>query len=223
MITACLVSWRRKYHVPTICDHLLRFPEISEIIIWQNESDMNMPELPPGVQVINCDANEYVFGRFLAAEVANNETVFFQDDDLLVNNFPALLGKFKENDEEVIIANLAQDKSSRHWSQWQSARPPWVEVGFGSIAPRWAIEVLGKWPHSHELLQRKADKIFTIMNDWQAVRAGPSDITRLFYRGKESGRDRNSLWLREDHKPLNREAVRLATEWREEFYGKGCG
>jgi hypothetical protein len=40
-------------------------------------------------------------------------------------------------------------------------------------------------------------------------------LTRLYHNGQESGRDRNALWLRKDHRPLNKQAVRLALEWKE--------
>lgn len=214
MITACLVSWRRTYHLREICENLLSFPEITEILIFQNESPEGFPELPKGVEVMHSDKNMFVLGRYFAASLAVNQTVFFQDDDLLVNNIPELLERFEANGRTKVVANLADDKSSKHWTWWQVHSPEWVEVGFGAIASKAMVKKLGFWPFEVELLRRKADKIFTIINEWEAVYAGPETISRLFRMGKESGRDGNSLSIREDHERLTGEAVKLALEWK---------
>jgi hypothetical protein len=216
-ITACLLSWRRKYHLPEICHHLLSVPEIGDVLVWQNESDGVLECLPDGVRVIHCPSNQYVYGRFLASLDASTDAVFFQDDDLLVKNIPGLSRRYVELGGETIVANLAQDRSSRHWSLWQSKRPPWIELGFGSIVPVKAVHILREWPYDRELLKRKADKIVTVLNPWEAVRAGEAEITRLFYKGKESGRDANSLWLRSDHKPLNNEVIPLTLKWKSQI------
>jgi len=220
-----LVSWRRKFHLPEICENLLAQEDIAEIIIFQNESDGTMPDLPDGVEVIHSEKNEGVSGRFLAASVANNEHVYFQDDDLLVHNVAKLVDLYEHNQDDVIVANLADDNhringkqaGSNHWNHWRHKKPPWVELGFGSVAPKKFIDILPKWPYDSELLRRKADKIFSVYHEWTATRAGRNDLTRLLHHGKESGRDKNALWLRKDHRELTNEAVRLTQEWKRQI------
>jgi len=219
-LSACLLSWRRKYHIPEICECLLDQYDFHEVIVYQNASDGSMPPLPDCVRVIHQEDNDYVMGRFRAAYMADSDAVFFQDDDLLVHNIQELVDIYLENEESKIIANLADDSNSRHWRVWQRQKNPWVELGFGSIAPRRFVDnTFDGWPHGEELLLRKADKVFSIMNPWQEVRADKTRITRLYHNGRESGRDKNSLWLRGDHKPLNNKIIRLCLEWKKEKLG----
>lgn len=184
-------------------------PHVAEIIVWANEFPLT--EELPGVRVIHSPENQCTLGRFLAAREARYPVCFTQDDDLCVGNIPALLAAYHRRPQ--IVANLADDRSSRHWRWWQVHSPPWVELGFGSVFPRdWALRLDG-WPYDLGLLQRKADKVFTVTNPWTALRAGPEDITRLYHDGQESGRDGNALSNRPDHKPLTNRAVALAQEW----------
>lgn len=177
-----------------------------------------MNEFPPtpeieatGARIIYSPTNQVTLGRFLAAQQARYPICFTQDDDLLAHNIPALLAAYDR--EPQIVANLASDKSSRHWEWWAVNKPPWVELGFGSVFPRdWAFR-LNDWPYDAELLRRKADKVFSVIHPWRAIRAGPGDITRLHHAGKESGRDEHALSNRPDHQALTKEAVRLAQEW----------
>jgi hypothetical protein len=207
-VSAVLLAWRRHFHLRAIVDNLRRFPQVREVLIFANE--FRPPDVP-GATIIFSPENQVTYGRFIGARHAQCECVFVQDDDLLVHNLPALLAAYSR--EPQIVANLADDRSSRHWSWWQARRPPWVELGFGSVFPRdWAMK-LDDWPYDRSLLRRKADKVFSIVQPWQAMRAGPEDITRLFHEGKESGRDANALSNRVDHQTLTDQAVDLAKEW----------
>lgn len=210
-VSACLLSWRRPWHLPEIVESLRS--HVDEIIVWANEFPLK--EQLPGVRVIHSPENQCTLGRFLAAREARFSICYTQDDDLLVRNIPALLAAFHR--EQKIVANLADDRSSRHWAWWQVHHPPWVELGFGSVFPRDLALRLADWPHDPELLRRKADKVFSVIHPWQAIRAGADDITRLFHDGKESGRDANALSNRADHKRLTEEAVRLAQTWRSQL------
>lgn len=206
-VSACLLSWRRQHHLPEIVESLR--PHVAEIIVWANEFPIT--EELPGVRVIHSPENQCTLGRFLAAREARFPICFTQDDDLCVRNIPALLEAYHRRPQ--IVANLADDRSSRHWTWWQVHRLPWVELGFGSVFPRdWAWR-LADWPHEHALLQRKADKVFSVIHPWTAIRAGADEITRLFHEGRESGRDANALSLRADHKVLTDQAVALANQW----------
>lgn len=217
-VTAVLLSWRRQFHIPEIARQLLQFPQISELIVWQNEHPPSpaVAELEredSHVRVLHSPSNQCTLGRFLAAEQASNPAVFVQDDDLLVHNLPALLEEYERFGGAKIVANLADDRSSRHWWWWQVHRPAWVELGFGSIFPREFALSLRNWPYDAEVLRRKADKIFSVLHPWHAVHAGPQEISRLQHEGQESGRDANALSRRDDHKRLTDQAVWLTREW----------
>lgn len=216
-ISAVLLCYRRPYHFPEILENLARFSEVREAIIYQNGPES--PEMPDGDvpflhRVIVASENQCTLGRFLAAQEARYETILTHDDDLMVKNLPELIEEYERHGRRKIVANLADDASSRHWNWWQANRPLHVELGFGSLFPRgWAASIDG-WPYDRELLRRKADKIFTSIHPWTAIRAGSNAITRLYHNGRESGWDEHSLWLRRDHKQLTNDAVRLALEWK---------
>lgn len=206
--TACLLSWKRQYHLPAIIESLRSVPEIDEILIFSNEFKIQQDF--PGVRVIHSPENMYVYGRFLAAAEAKNSICYTQDDDLIAHNISELITRHYLSGS--IVANLADDKSSRHWSHWMAKRPPWVELGFGSVFCRDMVDVLGEWPYDRELLLRKADKVISVMHPWECVQV--TNLTRLRHKGKESGFDRNALSRRDDHKRKTKEAVRLAQEWK---------
>jgi hypothetical protein len=209
--TACLLSWRRPYHIPTIAESLRRFPEIDEILCWCNEYEPT-PEIEASCdRVIHSPENLYVYGRYAAAKEARNSICYTADDDLVAHNVSELIAKHYLTGK--ITANLADDSSSQHWTIWQHRNRPWVEMGFGSVFCREQAAILDEWPYDRNLLLRKSDKVVSLMNDWEAVRV--TDLTRLRHNGQESGRDKNALWLRKDHRPLNKQAVRLALEWKE--------
>lgn len=213
-VTACLVSWKRQYHLPEIVEEIRKCPDISEIIVWQNEVPLLESTVSLPCRTIYSPENRGVYGRFLAAQQAKNDLIFVQDDDLLVHNISELLGEFQNRVKFDSLSNLADDQSSKHWQWWQVHKPPYVELGFGSILKKSAALKLRHWPHGPECLNRKADKIFTVMNNWDAIRADSSCLTRLKHNGIESGWDENALWLRTDHKKLTERAVLLAQQWK---------
>lgn len=208
--TACLLSYRRPYHIPVIAESLRAVAEIDEIVCWCNV-DEPTPEIEACCdRVFHSETNRYVYGRYLAAREARNQICVTIDDDVIADNFSELISRHYLSGN--IVANLADDRSSRHWTVWQRRDRPWVEMGFGSAFCRDMVHVLEEWPYDANIRDRKADKILSIMYPWEAVRK--TNLTRLYHEGRESGRDENALWLRRDHKRLTVEAVRLAQEWK---------
>ena len=199
--------------------NLRNFPEIDEIIVFQNEFSPTEEVVNlDGVRVICSGENKYTLGRFLAAKEAKNSWIYTQDDDLLVHNVGKLI---HEGDPNTITANLADDASSKHWNWWQTHDMSHIELGFGSIFHKDMIDIIFEWPHGASTLKRKADKVFSVMNPWEAVYAGKDDLTRLHHDGVESGRDCNSLSLRADHDALTEIAVSLSRKWKKKL-AKGC-
>jgi hypothetical protein len=210
-LSAILLNWKRPFHIPVIVESLRQQPEIDEVLLWNNGDALTLEVENCCDRTINSPENECVLGRVLAARYATNETLFFQDDDLIVHNIPELVETFLDTGR--IAANMPDDRSSKHWTMHQLRRNPWVELGFGSVVAKdRALSVLD-WPYDRELLRRKADKVMTVLNPFTPVYAGGGRIERLMHNGKESGRDENALYLRPDHKALTAEAVRLTQEW----------
>lgn len=81
-VSAILLSYRREPNVRRIISILRRHPAIDEIIVWNNNRDV--PFVEPGVKVINSAENFLCIARYAAALLARNDTIYFQDDDILV-------------------------------------------------------------------------------------------------------------------------------------------
>ncbi len=216
-VSAVLLNWRRQYHLKEICTHLTSFEQINEVIIVNNGSisphDRSILRTWRIVRIMESGCNLCTLGRFYGATDAKYKTVLVADDDLLVYNIPALLNAY---DGTRIVANLADDASSKHFQFWERDPKPYVELGFGSIFPRkWARQYLGmEWTDDQELRKRKSDKAFTCLFPWTYMRAGPEDITRLHHEGRESGKDSNALYKRTDHAEWTRRAVAAALQYK---------
>jgi hypothetical protein len=82
MISAILLSWKRSHNLPRIVDELARVPGISEILLWNNNPDIQLRL--PKVTVIQSGRNFGCLARYCLVPLAANDTIWFQDDDLLV-------------------------------------------------------------------------------------------------------------------------------------------
>ena len=198
-ITAILLSWKRPWNLPEIIQSLHVYDFIKEIIVWNNGDRLKLD----GAKVINSPVNVYTYGRFLAAQHARHETIYTQDDDVIVHNVEALLWRFMGH-QECITAGL----SGGHYAA-EAGRTPWLQIGWGAFWLKdWACQ-LDKYISEYgedEVLYRKADRIFTALHGKHDPT--PGSFTRLKNpNGKPSDRDPNSLWLKSDHRQLTMEAM----------------
>jgi len=180
------------------------------VVVWDNSGKLELES----ARVIHSDRNRFTYGRFLAAKQAKYDVVFTQDDDLIVEQIARLYAGFLERSGEIFVG-LPDDFSSHHYKGYTRRNRPWVELGFGSFFMRSWVPVLDRWIRRYgegELLEKKADKIFTILHGkFSAVLANPQ---RLFHDGLESGRDANAIYKQKWHRPLNEEAIRKALDVR---------
>jgi hypothetical protein len=163
------------------------------------------------------DENVGTLGRFYAASHARNETIYTQDDDIIVNQVPELLAKF-ELHRSKITAGLAP----RHLELEVSRnKEPWLAIGWGSVHLKSWFDCIAPWIERYgidDLLKSKFDRIYTTMfgehdpirGDFERLR-GPD--------GKDSDRDSSALWKQPDHYEKRNEAVRLALGLKQEA---GC-
>lgn len=203
-----------------ITEHLRTKPYISEILVWDNRTCRGgkVPQMPL-TRVLNTDGNQVTYGRFLAAEQAANDAIFFQDDDLICTDIDKIYEKWQE-DPSKIVAGLPSDESSRHFDVWERSRiagkqKPYLDMGFGAFFHADKLPTLHIWIARYGvtyLLYRKADKIFTVLNR-RCCEAIPIQIERLKHPdGTECGRDKHALSLQPDHEELTNEAVTKALE-----------
>ena len=204
-----LLNWRRPYNLAPIVKSLAKHEFIGEIIIWDNSG--MLAETPPA-RIIRSPQNIGVLGRFWAARDALYGTIYTQDDDYTVSGIPALYERFGTH-RGRITAGL----SGGHFKA-EANRRPWLQLGWGSFFLREWVSVLDQWILKYgedDLLQRKADRIFSILFGRHDPMRGR--FTRL--RGPDgtvSDRDANSLWHRGDHSVLTKRAAQLALELKHE-------
>ncbi len=99
--SAVLLSWKRPYNLPRILTSLKEIPYISEILLWNNNPEVQLKF--DGVTTINSEKNFFCFPRYLVATLAQNENLWFQDDDLEISReqFIMLAREYKKDPSRV--------------------------------------------------------------------------------------------------------------------------
>ena len=82
-VSAILLSWRRVENLNRIVADLRRWKRVNEIIIWNNNSDRTLSY--QDTTVINAPRNFGSLARYCVVPLAINDTIWFQDDDIFVN------------------------------------------------------------------------------------------------------------------------------------------
>ncbi len=206
-VTACLLSWKRRPNIQPIVESLLPFEWIDEILIWDNDHEGHPIPIQVGsfgnksFSVIQTDENEGTWGRYLAAKIARNKTIFCQDDDYLIGNQQAIYDAFVEAGGNTIVNALDE---GHFRNDMTTARHL---VGWGTIFPKSAIECFGKWIADRgedALLKSKADRIFPILCDleWKHVRADETPLDGV--------QGSMALYREKDHWTKTQEAIREA-------------
>ena len=81
--SAILLSWRRAVNVERIVADLRSWKRIGEIIVWNNDHDRKLTL--PDATVINSGRNFGSLARYGLVPMAAHDTIWFQDDDMLIN------------------------------------------------------------------------------------------------------------------------------------------
>jgi hypothetical protein len=98
-VSAILLSWRRAANVGQIVADLQKWSRIGEILVWNNDHDRVL--MVPGATVINAGRNFGSLARYGLVPLASNDTIWFQDDDMFIN----------EEQFEMVFAAYARDPS----------------------------------------------------------------------------------------------------------------
>ncbi len=118
-----------------------------QVLIWDNSK-----------QILDPCRDRKVYGRYLCAQWADNDTVYVQDDDCLIN--VGLLCDLYEPGE--LLCNV----KSHHAKVYKERYPGISLVGWGAIYPKSMIDFspyLAKYPED-ELFDRECDRVFTWLN-----------------------------------------------------------
>ncbi len=141
MITAVLIKYKRIKELDEIIEYIKQFPEINEIIIRDNTID-----------------NIFTYGRYVEAKKAQNNIIYTQDDDCIVEHIPELIKNF----DGTHLVNTLREGHSKE-KQYQGAE---TLVGWGAIFKKEWISVFDDYIKKHGedyLLYRGGDRIFTTL------------------------------------------------------------
>jgi hypothetical protein len=189
-----------------IVDSLLRHPFIAEILVWNNNPAVTLQLRGDRVRVIDAPENELCYGRFLCAAQARHETIYFQDDDVIVENVPALYEAYCQDDSRIVHA-----LASQHLRQKKRYAYPTAHVallGWGAFAQKRWLAPLERYVSAQGadfLFKREADKFFTLLQGRQhrALRAQLKHLPGGYTDGV-------ALYRERDHERLKAMAVRRA-------------
>lgn len=212
-VTAVLLNWKRPWNLPRIVDLFASVPEINQVIVYDN-SGLLGEHAPPvtlrvGVELCirNALSNACTYGRFLSSiHTADNDWIYTQDDDILVNNIPEIIAH-RESHPNHITAALT-DGHFKH----EAGKAEHLQLGWGSIFRRgWIKPAFQPWLDTYgenELLHRKADRIFTMMIGKERHNPILADVERLKDPdGKFSDCSEDALWKQPDHFRLTQQAA----------------
>jgi hypothetical protein len=213
LVSAILLNYARPYHIEPIVASLFAHPFIDEVIIWDNApADGAAMQESVGLRGgrrrvhLRGKQNVFTFGRFCAAKVARNDILYTQDDDVIVRNVPEIYRRFLEM-QTLIVAGLVEN----HF-RVEAHKTPWLQLGWGSMFRKPWLDCIAPYIEKYgqdNILHRKFDRIFTTLyGNHDPLLA---DVERLRdASGRDSDRDQNSLWLRQDHAQLTQIAVARA-------------
>lgn len=190
-VTACLITWKRQGNISKIVDSLLKHEFINEVIIRDNSKTEN---------VIN-------YGRFLSALKANNEIIYTQDDDCIVENIEDIYYKFMEDPTRICHSGTEDYEKvigDNIYGDTQMAM-----AGWGSFFKKSWIPALDPYINKYGkdyCFYRETDRIFSmLLNRHHNFVLGK--ITHL-----DGVRDENALSSHQDHLIYKRMAIERSLE-----------
>jgi glycosyltransferase involved in cell wall biosynthesis len=196
-VTACLLSWKRPQNMHPIVDSLQRHSFIQEILVWNNNPQVDLRFDGERVRVIAAGQNEICYGRFLCAQQAKHQTIYFQDDDVIVENVADLYKTFRADGNRIVHALAGQHFTQQERSVYRQGQV--ALLGWGSFIDKSWLESLEAYVAAcgaDHLLRREADKFFSLLQQkrHKSVRArlrhlpGYSTAGVALYQQPEHGR-----------------------------------
>jgi hypothetical protein len=228
-VTGVLLAWRRLDNLHPIIAGMLE-AGMHEVIVWSNRSrgtTHTIRDMLRGwfghanVIVFGSDANLYTGGRYAAAELANTPLVATCDDDCLVSNWDELVEAAECT--QRIAANIKPGhyehyvRAGRWTHVYQGGVAYEALVGWGAAFPKSTIRRLDLYLRKHHidnLFDRKADRLFTILQNREHT------LLQRNVRDLPGATGDEALYRMADHWEMNRLAQQRAIEILEEEAAK---
>ena len=163
--TSCVIVTRGNVDLSEIRASL----PFEDVVIWDNSEN-----------------NEMVFGRYCGAERARNDIIAVQDDDAVIEDWPAILAEYKPG---VVACNMGP----AHRAFYQPIGL--ALVGFGAVFDRSLIQptmdrYYQRFPKD-ELFMRECDRVFTALN--------PLNVITVPYRNLPHEETTQRMWRERRH------------------------
>ena len=174
-VSAVLIKYKRLDELKKICDHLETFDFIDEILIHDNTEN-----------------NLKLYGRYLTALKARNDTIYVQDDDCIVD-----VEKLFRNYDGTRLVNGMKAESIKYYSGIHSL------VGWGAFFDKAWIKVLDKYTDEYgkdDIFLRECDRIFTSLLTKKTVIIDIKDFP--------SANSDDALYKQANHKAYFKEALK---------------
>lgn len=228
--TCVIPSYQRRQNLPQIIDSLLDTPEISEVMIWNNDLSATMEltrmivdryrEEPVHLAEDKDKRNLFTFGRFRAAMASQNRIVCTQDDDVLVHpdKWKKLFELFHSHNQERACVLMdkghigygIKGRKYQHFYKYGEKRCVCWETlfGWGSVfLADWVREIFAEYfacQPSDELSYRKADRVFAVMLETEHV------VVRDEIHHLSGATSAKALYRGPNHWSWNKEAIKRA-------------
>ncbi len=205
--TAILLSWKRPHNLPRIIGAIKGTPLIGEVMVWNNNPDVTLAF--PDVTVINSPRNFLCFPRYCLAALATHETIWFQDDDLLVTAEQiARIHAAYRADTSRIYGIVGRDIVNGLYSADDVYGECDIVLGRAMLFHRrllfHAFEPFGSLPPD----MTEDDIIFSLASGQRHVAVDVSPLADL------GSADDAALWKRPDHFDRRQKAVDFMLGWR---------
>ncbi len=142
-----------------------------------------------------------VFERYLLAEKAKCDVIYFQDDDCIVD--------YKEL-YRLYDGRLTNYMTEHHYNAYKGTGA--TLVGWGCMFPKTMLASLGKYTEKYGIdahLLREADRIFTVLNQ-------PHNTIIGNHQDLDTSRGPDRMWKEENHWTSMEEAIVKARSLLEE-------
>ena len=163
-MSVCLLSWKRPQNLQVIVDSLHDYAFVDEILVWNNNAKVKLVLHGHKVRILTSHQNMVCYGRYLCAKEARNDTIYVQDDDVIVRNVLTLYHNFLVDDSCITHA-----LSERHFHRRERAIYADGHVallGWGAFFQKAWLGVLDLYLKTNgvdALLKREADKFFSLL------------------------------------------------------------
>jgi hypothetical protein len=130
MITVVSLHWKRTDNTRLISQTLVKNPNVSEVIVWNNNPDVDTVDCVDGVTVVNSSKDLGLNTRFAAAVLSANDCILTIDDDILPHSetVDALYSAWKQSPEIIHTLHGRKPTATNEYAEDARGGKPFTEA-----------------------------------------------------------------------------------------------